>query len=103
MILCLLELRFKGCLATVAVTAGTPLILLCKLLKIGDGKWHHGNNDYTEAGVCNAASQFHSGGVNYTKKEIKYLSLSWTLVTDISFLYFSCDFPGMLVQYMLIL
>lgn len=53
-ILCLLELRFKGCLATVAVTAGTPLILLCKLLKIGDGKWHHGNNDYTEAGVCSA-------------------------------------------------
>lgn len=65
MILCLLELRFKGCLATVAVTAGTPLILLCKLLKIGDGKWRHGNNEYTEAGVCHAASQFNVGGVNY--------------------------------------
>ena len=69
MILCLLELRFKRCLATVAVTAGTPLILLCKLLKIGDGKWHHGNNDSTEAGVCNAAFQFDVGGVNYKRKK----------------------------------
>ena len=69
MILCLLELRFKRCLATVAVTAGTPLILLCKLLKIGDGKWRHGNNDSTEAGVCNAAFQFNVGGVNYKRKK----------------------------------
>lgn len=52
-----------------AVTAGTPLILLCKLLKIGDGKWHHGNNDSTEAGVCNAAFQFNVGGVNYKRKK----------------------------------
>lgn len=52
-----------------AVTAGTPLILLCKLLKIGDGKWRHGNNDSTEAGVCNAAFQFNVGGVNYKRKK----------------------------------
>lgn len=60
-------------LATVAVTAGTPLILLCKLLKIGDEKWHHGNNDYTEAGVRNAASQFNVGGVNYKRKKKNYI------------------------------
>lgn len=83
MILCLLELRFKRCLATVAVTAGTPLILLCKLLKIGDGKWRHGNNDSTEAGVCNAAFQFNVGGVNYKRKKKPGLSFSWTLITDL--------------------
>jgi len=49
----------------VAVTAGTPLILLCKLLKIGDGKWHHGNNDNSEAGVCSAAFQLNVRGLNY--------------------------------------
>lgn len=78
MILCLLELRFKGCLATVAVTAGTPLILLCKLLKIGDGKWHHGNNDYIEAGVSNAAFQLNGGGVNCNKKKKSTLYLSFS-------------------------
>lgn len=57
-----------------AVTAGAPLILLCKLLKIGDGKWHHGNNDFTKAGVCNAAFQLIVHGINYKKANSKHSS-----------------------------